>query len=979
MNRPHSANPRGIDRQASRKTVRAGNLTRALVLLLVLFVAPLLVASYWMYVQAERELENAELQNDLVRARTVAALVERELSSAENSLVSITDRQMFQGSWAKRDLPSLDMHLQEARKLEPSFLFASVYELDGTLRAIAPPDPIVGQNFAYRDWYRGVTANWRPYVSEVYRTAAEPNPLVVAISVPIRNKEGKPTGILMAPYALDQLAAKFNQLEAGSSGELYVVDQRGVVATAPSIDPLAEPSRAPEPGAVSQALDGNEGSSRFRGNEGDHFLGYAPVSKFGWAVIYRRPAQQALAAAWRLRQRSLSTSLYLLLVYLATATLAALLARRQGKLVVANQKLNHELEGHIAEATRAREELDRFFTLSIDMLCIVGFDGYFKRLNPTWEKTLGHATEDLLATPYVDFIHAEDRESTVREAEKLRAGAETISFENRYRCRDGSYKWLLWSATPLPRQQMIYAAARDITERKRAEETLKLAKEEAERVSRFKDQFLSTMSHELRTPLNAVLGFSDLLTDARYGPLNERQRRYITHIHTGGQHLLRLINDILDLSKIEAGRLELAIENVPVERTIREVLDVVRPLAEKKSQTVSYEAEPTLAVRADSTRLKQVLINLVGNAIKFTPNGGSIKLAGRLIEGKVRLEVRDNGPGIPPEEKKRIFEAFYRLHQSAKTQEGTGLGLAITQRLVELHGAELGLESQPGQGSCFYFSLPFVPALADVPRRQSESQRRDDGIPRIFVIEDDPVAAQLIQSQLASSGYEAIVCEELSRAVEIAARLRPDAITLDLLMKPTNGWELLLQLKNEPVTAQIPVIVITIVDQPALGTTLGADEYLVKPVEQSALRAAIERCLAAREGLKLARPVLVVEDDAATREVIAELLSRQGYAIATAADGAQARAWMSAYLPALVILDLMLPKVSGFELLSEWRGSPRTANLPVFVLTSKDLTQEEERYLRAHTESLWRKQESWQHSLTKDLRRILAASQPVHG
>jgi PAS domain S-box-containing protein len=979
MNLQHDKNLKVIDLEVTPKTSSKSNLTRTLALLLVLFVVPLLAATYWMYVQAVRELENAELQNDLVRARTVAALVDREFSSAENALVSIADRPMFQESWAKRDLSAVDLNLQEAHKLEPSFLFTSVYELDGTLRAITPADSIVGQNYSYRDWYRGVTANWQPYVSEVYRTAAEGNPLVVAISVPVRDEKGKPTGILMAPYALDQLTRKFNELEAGSSGELFVFDQRGVIAAAPSINPMAEPIRSSQQEVVSLALAGKEGSSRFRYGTGDNFVAYAPVSKLGWAVVYRRPAQLALEAALRLRQRTFSTSFYLLLIYLTTAGLAALLVRRQDKLVIANQKLNLELEGRITESTRAREELDRFFTVSIEMLCILGFDDRFKRVNPAWEKTLGYATEELLATPYTDFIHAEDRESAIREADKLRAGGEMIAFENRCRCKDGSYKWLQWSATSLPGQQVIYAGARDVTERKRAEEALKWAKEEAERVSKFKDQFLSTMSHELRTPLNAILGFSDLLPDERYGPLNERQRRYVTHIHTSGKHLLRLINDILDLSKIEAGRLELAIENVPVERSLREVLDVVRPLAEKKSQSLSYEAESKLAVRADSTRLRQVLINLAGNAIKFTPDGGKIKLCGRLVDGKVRFEVLDDGPGIPPEEKKRIFEAFYRLRRSGNAQEGTGLGLAITQRLVELHGAELALESEAGQGSCFYFSLPFVAVLADVPSRTTGSAKREGESARIFVIEDDPAAAQLIQSQLAAVGYEPFVCEDLSSAVEIAAELLPDAITLDLVMKPTNGWELLLQLKNEPRTANIPVVVVSIVDQPALGTTLGADEYLIKPVEQSALCAAIERCLAARDGLKLARPVLVVEDDGPTREVISEMLTTQGYNIATAADGAQARTWMSASLPALVILDLMLPNVSGFELLSEWRNSVRTADLPVFVLTSKDLTQEEEKYLRAHAESLWRKQESWQIALTRELKRVLAANQTVRG
>ena len=502
------------------------------------------------------------------------------------------------------------------------------------------------------------------------------------------------------------------------------------------------------------------------------------------------------------------------------------------------------------------------------------------------------------------------------------------------------------------------------------------AKEEVERGSKFKDQFLSTMSHELRTPLNAVLGFSDLLADERYGPLNERQQRYVNHIHTGGKHLLSLISDILDLSKIEAGRMELAIESLRVETVFGEVLSAMRPLADKKSQELSMSVEADLAARADSTRFKQVLMNLLGNAIKFTPDGGRIEVAARLVEDRVRVEVRDNGPGIPPEEQKRIFEAFYRLRDSGKKTEGTGLGLAITHRLVELHGGELALESQIGQGSCFYFCLPVAVGMRERPSLKTESGPRSVVPPRILVIEDDRAAAQLIQSQLTSAGYESIVCDRPQDALEIAVQLQPNAITLDIVMKPKNGWEILTQLKRDPRTAHIPIIVVSIVDQPSMGALLGADEYLVKPVDKATLLAALERRVNSRPASAPARPILIVEDDAPAREFIAEMLTAKGYAVTAVADGAQARAQVAASLPELVILDLVLPEVSGFELLGEWRASPRTADLPVFILTSMDLTKEEQSYLRRHAESLFRKQEPWQEELLKQLERAVSLGTP---
>jgi len=513
----------------------------------------------------------------------------------------------------------------------------------------------------------------------------------------------------------------------------------------------------------------------------------------------------------------------------------------------------------------------------------------------------------------------------------------------------------------------------DITLQKRAQEALVQAKEEAVRASKFKDQFLSTMSHELRTPLNAVLGFSDLLADERYGTLNDRQQRYVTHIHTGGTHLLKLITDILDLSKIEAGRMELSREDVTVASAFAEVISGLYPLAEKKSQALLQRVEDNLHVRADAMRFKQVLTNLVANAIKFTPEGGRIELVARQVDDQVKVEVRDNGPGIPPEEQQRIFEAFFRLTETGSATEGTGLGLAITARLVELHGSKLGIESQPGEGACFHFSLPLIAVTPDEPTHTTMATPRAAKAPLILVVEDNAATGQLIQSQLTSSGYNTLRCDQPERATEMAAEHLPDAITLDLLMQPVHGLEVLLQLKNDPRTLKIPVIVVTITDEPAIGTALGADEYLVKPVDKATLLSAVERCLRSRGGAAPARPILVVEDDASTREMIEELLTARGYSVITAADGAQARARVAHALPELVILDLVLPKMSGFELLAEWRGSPRTADLPVFVLTSKDLTKEEEKYIHAHAESLFRKQNSWREPLIRQLERVVTS------
>lgn len=600
----------------------------------------------------------------------------------------------------------------------------------------------------------------------------------------------------------------------------------------------------------------------------------------------------------------------------------------------------------------------------------------FVRVNRACEEVIGYSREFLLGKNVYDFLPKEEADYlTAKDREALSTGVlldvleETIHTNKKGVRVIHARKIPLFDANGKP--QYLLGISEDITELKKTREALVAAKEEAERSNRFKDQFLSTMSHELRTPLNAVVGFSDLLSEQHYGPLNAKQVRYVDHIRSGGKHLLRLINDILDLSRIEAGRLQLAIENVAVRSALSEVIDTMRPLADKKGQTLSHGSVSSVAVRADSTRFKQILMNLVGNAVKFTPEGGKIELHVKDFEEFVRVEVRDSGPGIAPEEQKRIFEAFYRLSHADKNTEGTGLGLAITRRLVELQGGQLGIESRTEGGSCFYFTLPVVPEVVEGRKMGAFSALASGEPPCIMVIEDDAAAAQILESHLTSAGYRVATCGNPGRALEMAAELQPSAMTIDIFMGPMNGWDLLSQFKSDPRTRRIPTIVVTIVDQPATGALLGADEYIVKPVEKAALLAAIGRCLNRRGRREHSQSILVVEDDAPTREFIAELLSKNGYSVRTAADGIEARKQMKVALPELIVLDLILPEVSGFQLLSEWRQNPKTADLPVFILTSKELTLEEQSYLRTNAAALFHKQEVWQEALVRQLRRAV--------
>jgi len=375
---------------------------------------------------------------------------------------------------------------------------------------------------------------------------------------------------------------------------------------------------------------------------------------------------------------------------------------------------------------------------------------------------------------------------------------------------------------------------RDVTERRRFEEALQEAKQRAESASRAKSEFLASMSHELRSPLHTVIGFSELLAEELEGPLNEKQRRFVNHILKDSQHLLTLINDILDLSKIEAGRLEFSLDALDLRDSLREAFATIQPQAAAKQIELASALAGETLVRADALRLKQVLLNLLTNAVKFTPERGRIRVDARRMGDRVAVAVADSGIGIAPEHREAIFDVFYQTGATTKgVREGTGLGLSICRRIVEQHGGRIWVDAEPGGGSRFQFTLPAV--------TQDESQTPRER-PLVLVLEDDAAATELLREYLETEGYEIVPVTTVKDVLVKALELRPDVVLADLLLPGASGWDALRGLKSLRETRDIPVAIVSVVaDETAL--QLGASAYLPKPVSREALRTTLRRLM----------------------------------------------------------------------------------------------------------------------------------------
>ncbi|HLX33999.1 MAG TPA: response regulator [Candidatus Limnocylindrales bacterium] len=448
-----------------------------------------------------------------------------------------------------------------------------------------------------------------------------------------------------------------------------------------------------------------------------------------------------------------------------------------------------------------------------------------------------------------------------------------------------------------------------------------------------KSDFLAAMSHELRTPLNAIIGFSELLLETEEASDGAIVRSYADHVHASGLHLLDLINEVLDLARVEAGRLELKVMPFDLGELLGQVAATMQPLAERKSISIVSQVPADGSTVGDPARIRQIAFNLLSNAIKFTNPGGTVRLSAEIDEGEARITVADTGPGIAIGDQVRIFEAFEQVGDGAGS-EGTGLGLALSQRLAEAHGGHIDVESELGRGSTFTVHLPRHPALGG--GAGAVPQSRPDG-PLVLVVEDDPAAADLLRVQLETAGFSLVTTASGREGLAWAADLRPDAIVLDILLPDMDGWEILQRLKGSPATRSIPVIVASVVDDRPLGLALGAIDYFVKPVSREPLLEALGRLTFTTKVRTRTITALVIDADGDAAARYRSVLEPEGFRVLWASDRAAGEDQARTLRPDLILVDVLLPGGAAFDLVSTLRHDPATAAIPIWVATPANL------------------------------------------
>ncbi|MGH9350478.1 MAG: response regulator [Vicinamibacterales bacterium] len=657
-------------------------------------------------------------------------------------------------------------------------------------------------------------------------------------------------------------------------------------------------------------------------------------------------------------------------------TLNATLERRVAERSAAAEQRAQELARSQAALQKQTRILQSILDSMSDGVIVADEEGRFILVNPAAEEMLdvraGDASGGEWATSHGLYLPDMVTPYPVDQFPLMRAiQGEAVDAAEVFvgRWRGGVDRWLSINATPLKDNEGVLhngvAVFHDITARKRAEEELLKAKNAAEAANRAKSQFLANMSHELRTPLNAIIGYSEMLQEQANEIGQHDSIADLQKIHSAGKHLQSLIDDILDLSKIEAGKMELFVETFDVSLLVHDVVTTIEPLVEKNRNTlrVAAAASELGFMRADMTKVRQVLFNLLSNACKFTADGSvtlDVSRTGGASGDFIQFRVSDTGIGMGAEQIDRLFQEFTQVDASTtRKYGGTGLGLAISRRFCRMMGCDIAVESTPDKGSAFTFRIPAkidtvvsdepwatLPAIASHAELSSSASSG-----AVLVIDDDPIVQDLMARLLMKEGFRVLPALTGREGLRLAESARPSVITLDVMMPGMDGWAVLSALKANPGLADIPVVLVTMTDDRTMGYALGASDYMTKPVDPARLAAVLRK----HTGATPRASVLIVDDDPAMCELTSRLMEREGWDVREARNGLVALQRVAEQIPSVIVLDLMMPELDGFTFLMKLRSTRRWQSIPVVVVTAKDVTDEDRQRLNGFVSKVLRK------------------------